>query len=49
MRRALVKSWPALSYHFGLHPWDLERLTPAELRAYLDDLDAMNRAAKKKR
>jgi hypothetical protein len=26
---------PALTYHYGLRPWELERLTPSELAAYL--------------
>lgn len=35
MRRALAKEWPALSRLFGLHPWDLGRLTHDELTGYL--------------
>lgn len=35
MRARLLHTWPALSHLFHLHPWDLERLTPLELEAYL--------------
>lgn len=38
MRRAIAAAWPALSRVYGLHPWDVERLTPDELRAYLAEL-----------
>ncbi len=38
MRRALCKQWPALSQLYGLHPWDLDRLTGDEVGAYLNDL-----------
>ncbi len=38
MRRAIASAWPALSRVYGLHPWDVERLTPDELRAYLGAL-----------
>lgn len=38
MRRAIAPAWPALSRVYGLHPWDVERLTPDEIRAYLADL-----------
>lgn len=38
MRRALLSAWPALSRVYGLHPWQVDRLTPDELNAYLDDL-----------
>lgn len=37
MRRRLLDWWPALSLHYGLHPWDVERLTPDELVAYQRD------------
>jgi hypothetical protein len=30
-----------LSRVYGLMPWDVERLTPDEVRGYLDDLNAM--------
>ena len=40
MRRALheLRAWPALSRVYGLMPWDVERLTPDEVTAYLEDL-----------
>lgn len=34
MRRALLAEWPALSRLYGLHPWDVPRLTADELIAY---------------
>lgn len=30
--------WPALSRVFGLYPWDVERLTLAELNVYVATL-----------
>lgn len=44
MRRAIGPRWPALSRHFGVHPWDVERLTFDELAGYLDALDEVERA-----
>lgn len=38
MRRALLKQWPAFSRIYGLHPWDVDRLTKGELLEYDDDL-----------
>ena len=38
IRRALVDEWPALSRLYGLHPWDVERLTEAELAGYLEQM-----------
>ena len=41
MRRAIGDRWPALSAYFGLHPWDVERLSYRELEHYqhaLNDL-----------
>lgn len=35
MRRRLLDSWPALSHEFGLHPWDVDRLTADEINAYV--------------
>lgn len=43
MRRALIKSWPALSRFYNLHPWDVERLTVDELNEYLRQFDAYQR------
>lgn len=39
MRAALLHQWPALSRLFGLHPWDVDRLTFDELRAYLEHFE----------
>jgi hypothetical protein len=36
VRASLLNVWPDLSHLFGLHPWDLDRLTPHELESYLD-------------
>lgn len=43
IRRALVKSWPALSKFFGLFPWDADRLTMDELNEYLRQFDTFHR------
>lgn len=40
----MVDLWPALSKHFGLHPWDLERLTYAEIESYRNALQDIARA-----
>jgi hypothetical protein len=29
--------------HFGIHPWDVERLSPQELRRFVDRLQDMRR------
>ena len=41
MRRALLPAVPALSRVYGLMPWQIEDLTPDEVRAYLDDLNRL--------
>lgn len=41
MRRRHLEWWPALSRVYGVHPWDVERLTPAELAAYQRDYNAL--------
>lgn len=41
--------WPALSARFGVHPWDVERLTYAELEHYRDALVEEARARRKTR
>lgn len=46
MRAALLVAWPAISYHFGIRPWDTERLSTAEIRQYLDALDDLHDAAR---
>lgn len=42
MRRALLDRLPALTYHFGLRPWELEHLTGREVAVYLQALDQLN-------
>lgn len=55
MRRALLKSWPALTEFYGgaIGPWSVEDLTADELHAYIDyrneRVKAHNEAIKKKR
>jgi len=39
VRRRLLPVWPALSFRFGLHPWDVDRLTVDELNAYIKALE----------
>jgi hypothetical protein len=34
MRGLMAPEWPVLSFLYGLHPWDLERLSPIELAEY---------------
>lgn len=41
MRRALRASLPAFSYHFGLHPWQVDDLTFGEVEVYLTALAAL--------
>jgi hypothetical protein len=43
VRRVIGDAWPALSYHFGIHPWDVERLTHVEIATYLDALADLQR------
>jgi hypothetical protein len=43
VRRALLRRLPALSWFYGLHPWDVERLTQNEIGEYLDQLDDYQR------
>ena len=38
MRRALRTSLPAFSYHFGIHPWQVDDLTFGEIDSYLKAL-----------
>ena len=44
MRQAIGNRWPALSHWFGLHPWDVERLTPFEIKSYLEALHDINKS-----
>lgn len=41
------KYLPALSKHFGLHPWDVDRLTYHDFEVYCSVVDEMNRQATK--
>lgn len=46
MRRALLARLPALTYVYGLRPWEVEHLTAAERTVYLDGLrDYLDAAA----
>ena len=50
MRAGLVDAWPNLSHHYGIHPWDVDRLSYAEINAYVEALNVLGRAqAKAKR
>ena len=46
MRATLLEAWPWLSAEFGLYPWDVDRLSRAELDVYVDALNAIARARK---
>jgi hypothetical protein len=35
---------PAFSYHFGIQPWDIERLTYGEIESYQRALAELNKA-----
>lgn len=39
MRARYLHAWPALAELYGLHPWDVERLTHAELAEYVTALN----------
>lgn len=43
MRRALLRSWPALTRYYGLRPWDVDLLTIDELNEYLSDWEEHQR------
>lgn len=47
MRRALLKQWPALSRFYRLFPWDVDRLTVAELEQYVNQYADYQREMKK--
>lgn len=53
IRARLLRAWPNLSHYFGIHPWDVERLTVFELNAYLDAIkqivDAHAKAKRERR
>jgi hypothetical protein len=44
VRAGLLNAWPGLSHYYGIHPWDVERLSYLELQAYVDDLNEVARA-----
>ncbi len=46
MRRAWLKNVPALRRIYGIHPWELEDYTPAELDEINKDIAENNRRAK---
>ncbi len=43
MRRALRASLPAFSYHFGIHPWQVDDLAFGEIAFYIDALAELNK------
>lgn len=43
MRRALRAVLPSLSFHFGIHPWQVDDLTFGEVALYLSALEDLNR------
>jgi hypothetical protein len=43
LRRALRHALPALAYHFGIHPWQVDDLTYGEAEAFLQALSDLNR------
>jgi hypothetical protein len=42
VRRALLRSWPALTQFYGLFPWDVDRITFDELNEYIRQLSEQN-------
>lgn len=42
MRRALRTKLPALSMHFGIHPWQVDDLTYGEIAEYLQALQELS-------
>lgn len=45
MRRAVGDLWPILSAVYGIHPWDVDRLTVDELTRYVTAATAATRSA----
>jgi hypothetical protein len=35
IRARLLAAWPNLSHYFGIHPWDVPKLTIQELNEYM--------------
>lgn len=46
MRRALENELPAFSAVYGLHPWDIERLSMGEIDTYRRHLHTLGRKDK---
>ncbi len=46
MRAGLLRAWPGLSHYYNIHPWDVERLSYAEIDAYVQDLREIARRLK---
>lgn len=46
MRAALIEAWPGLSHWFGIHPWDVGRLSVVELAQYIEALDDLARRSR---
>lgn len=49
MRARLRGAWPTLSHYFGIHPWDVKRLTWDEIDVYLLAVEAIVSDLKKQR
>lgn len=43
MRRALRASLPALAYHFGIRPWEVDDLTFGEVDVFIAALADLNK------
>lgn len=43
MRRGFRQSLPALAYHFGILPWEVDSLTYGELAVFIDALADLNK------
>ncbi len=49
MRARLLNAWPDLSHYFGIHPWDVERLSYVEIDSYVEALNEIARTQRKHR
>lgn len=47
MRAKLINAWPGLSHWFGIKPWHVERMTFAEINAYIEALNDIRRDQQK--
>jgi hypothetical protein len=45
VRRALLRSMPAITRFYGIRPWEIEQFTMDELNEYLRSMDEYNRQA----